>query len=62
MEIWGYTHHMHNEKHMHDAFLAPQSYLCSTSLRILAIHGAKTILPWYILLEYFADFSKTVWL
>ncbi len=27
-----YTIHMNNEKQMHHGFLAPQAYLCSTSL------------------------------
>ncbi len=29
-----YTNHINNEKHVHHGFLAPWSYLCSTSLRI----------------------------
>ncbi len=34
-------------------------------LRIPAIHGAKTTknhTPWYVLLDNFTDFRKTVWL
>ncbi len=27
-----YTNHINNEKHMHHGSMAPQAYLCSTSL------------------------------
>ncbi len=30
-----YTNHINNKKHVHHAFLAPQPYLCSTSLIII---------------------------
>ncbi len=32
-----YTNRINNEKHVHHGFLAPRPYLCSTSLRHLAL-------------------------